>query len=65
MAHSAVNRWQITEADPLMIGYAESAADYVCSFGYRVDNQMSIFSAISIASSISTQRRRTVLSILE
>jgi hypothetical protein len=48
-----------------MIGYAESAADYVCSFGYRVDNQMSIFSAISIASSISTQRRRTVLSILE
>jgi hypothetical protein len=39
-----------------MIGGDETAADYVRSLGYCVGDQMSIFSAISIASSTSMPR---------
>ena len=45
------------------ISGAQSAADHVRSRSHRVSNQMSIFYAISIASSTSMPRYRTVLSI--
>ncbi|MEW5962218.1 MAG: hypothetical protein AB1749_01510 [Pseudomonadota bacterium] len=41
-----------------MIGDAETAADYVRYVEHRVDDQISIFSAISIASSTSMPRYR-------
>ncbi len=47
------------------IGDARSAADRVRRQGYRANDQISIFSAISIASSTSMPRYRTVLSIFE
>ena len=59
-------RWQerfivcrnYTEADsrPLMAGDELAAADHVGLLGYRVSSQISIFSAISIASSTSIPR---------
>jgi hypothetical protein len=39
-----------------MIGGDKTAADHGRSLGYRVSDQMSIFSAISVASSTSTPR---------
>jgi len=39
-----------------MIGGDDTAADHVRSLAYRVNDQMSIFSAISIASSTSMPR---------
>jgi hypothetical protein len=39
-----------------MIGGEETAADHVRSLGHRVNDQMSIFSAISMASSTSMPR---------
>ena len=47
-----------TEADigHAMIGGDETAADHFRSLRYRVNDQMSIFSAISIASSTSMPR---------
>jgi hypothetical protein len=40
----------------IVIGDTEIVADHVRSLGYRVNDQMSIFSAISIASSTSMPR---------
>ena len=48
-----------------MVGDQDMSADRVSLLGDRVSDQMSIFSAISIASSTSMPRYRTVLSIFE
>ena len=52
------NRRNIPLADIglIVIGDTEIVADHVRSLGYRVNDQMSIFSAISIASSTSMPR---------
>lgn len=46
----------LAEVRASMAGGAENAADYVRLSGYRVNDQISIFSAISIASSTSMPR---------
>jgi hypothetical protein len=47
------------------IGDKTSAAEHVCLLGYRVGAQMSIFSAISIASSTSMPSSEGCIQFLE
>ena len=59
MGHVPTWGWRsisIGNVQPFVIGDANGTVDYVRYVGHRVDDQMSIFSAISIASSTSMPR---------